>query len=86
MEPISKQAIQEEGTDQDMVAPIILICAACMLCGMMVIYTTYILDTIKHLSLEYGYIGLGMFFIIIGGWGIRKEYRDQEEENNRYIS
>jgi len=69
-----------------MVAPIILICAACMMCGIMVIYTTYVLDTLGHLPIEYGYIGLGMFFIILGGWGIRKEYRDQEEETKRYIS
>jgi hypothetical protein len=61
-----------------MVEMIILICAACMLCGILVIGTTFMLNEKGvEKQLNTGYILVGMFFIILGGLGIRTEYRHQ---------
>jgi hypothetical protein len=65
-----------------MVEMIILVCAAYMLCGILIIGTTFMLNEKGvEKQLNTGYIVVGIFFIALGGFGIRTEYRHQAERS-----
>lgn len=58
---------------------IIVVCIACFLCGIMVIGCQYMLDKANAKSAgEWGFYGVGVFFILISSWGIYKEYKIRE--------